>query len=122
MGRMRGFLARLRATLAGPAARRRVDEEFDFHLDMEAEKHVRAGLAPTEARRRALAAFGDAEAHRATMHARTRGASRGATARGQLAVDLRYAWRTLRRSPGLAVAAAITLGVGIGLNGVVFGV
>jgi hypothetical protein len=45
--------------------RRRVDEEvtreLDFHLAMETERHLRAGLAPDDARRAALSAFGRIE-------------------------------------------------------------
>jgi putative ABC transport system permease protein len=40
---------------------------------------------------------------------------------GDLGADLRFALRTMRRSPGYALAVAITLGVGIGVNGIVAG-
>ena len=35
---------------------------------------------------------------------------------------MRFAWRTLRRGPGLVIAATVILAFGIGLNGLVFGV
>src|SRR5688500_8668795 len=50
---------RLRLLFGRRAAESRMDEEFRFHIDMEAEKLVRErGLDPGEARRRALVAFG----------------------------------------------------------------
>jgi predicted permease len=126
MARYRGVLARVRAGVARRAAERRIEEEFRFHLDMETEKNVRLGLAPDEARRRAVAAFGSG--HREEMHDTMRDATLDApydapraSWRGSLLADVRYAWRTLRRSPGLALAATIILAFGIGLNGVVFG-
>src|SRR5688500_3599628 len=108
----RGILARVRAGVARRAAERRIEEAFRFHLDVEPGKTAAPGLAPAEARRRAVAAFGSG--HREEMHDTLRDATLAApyaapraSWRGSLLADVRYAGRTLRRSPGLALAATI---------------
>ncbi len=59
---MHKLLRRLGRTFAGSvhAARltSRMDEEMQFHVDMATAKKIREGLAPDEARRRALVEFG----------------------------------------------------------------
>ena len=63
-----GTRTRLRLLLAPRAAESRMNEEFRFHIEMEAERLVReAGLAPEEARRRALATFGGVENHKEAL-------------------------------------------------------
>ena len=116
MSRVQGLLARLRAVLRPSDAEGRMEEEFRFHLDMEQARLVRAGLPPEAARRQALLTFGGLDAHRETMRD-----ARGARWLGDLGADLRYALRAMRRSPGYALAVALTLGVGIGVNGIVVG-
>jgi predicted permease len=114
MPTIKGLRARLRALLQRNAAERELDEELRFHIEMETEKNVRAGMNPMDARRRALRDFGGVEP--------TKEAHRDVRGRffEELAADTRYALRTLRRAPVLATAAILTLALGIGANTTIF--
>ncbi|MGE0552666.1 MAG: ADOP family duplicated permease, partial [Gemmatimonadales bacterium] len=96
---------------------REMDEELAFHLERQEEDLVRGGVAPAEARRRARAMFGAVDGFKEDA----REAS-GIAWLGQLRSDFGFALRTLRRSPGYALAAIGTLGLGIGANTTIFGV
>jgi predicted permease len=106
---------RLRALLGRGTVEREMDTEMQFHLEMETQKHVRAGMAPAAARRRALLSFGGVERHRESVRD-----GRGTRWIEDFIRDLRYAARTLVRNPGFALASIITLGLAIGINGAVF--
>lgn len=114
MAVLKGIRARLRALFRRESAERELDEELRFHIQMETEKNLRAGMAPAEARRRALRDFGGVEP--------TKEAHRDVRGRWfeELSADTRYALRTLRRAPVLAGAAIITLALGIGANTTIF--
>jgi predicted permease len=106
-----------RALFAKRSAEQELDDEMRFHLEMEAEKHVRAGMAEGEARRRAALAFGGMDRHKETMRD-------GWGARGleRLATELRLAARQLRNAPAFTLSAVLTLALGIGGNAAVFSV
>ena len=94
-----------------------MDEELRFHIDMEAEKLVREGLDPHEARRRALAAFGGLDRHRDQLRQGRRVPVLEAAWH-----DLRFGARFLARAPGLSLVAALTIALGIGATTTVFSV
>ncbi len=112
----KGLAAHVRSILRPGDAEARLDEEFRFHLETETEHLIRQGVPPAEARRRARLAFGAVEGYRETMRD-----ERGARWFDDLRADVRYAIRGMRRHPGFMVAATLTLGLGIGVNGIVFG-
>jgi putative ABC transport system permease protein len=117
MSSLKGLLARTRSIAEPRSSESRMEEEFRFHVEMETQRLVEQyELSPDEARRRALVAFGGLDTHRETMRD-----GRGARWFDDLFADVRYAVRAMRRSPGFASAVALTLGLGIGVNGIVFG-
>src|SRR5689334_15371392 len=115
MSLLKGLAARARSLVTG-TAEARMEEEFRFHLEMETDRLVAAGMTRDEARRQALVAFGGLDHHREAMRD-----GRGARLLSDFAGDVRYGLRAIRRSPGFAIAVALTLGIGVGVNGIVFG-
>jgi putative ABC transport system permease protein len=104
--------ARLRLLLARRAAESRMNDEFRFHIEMEADQLMRAkGLAPDEARRQALAAFGGVEKHKEALRD-----GRGLTWLGSMSLDVKLGGRMLLKYPGLTVAGGLALAIAIGIG------
>jgi predicted permease len=100
---------RLRALFFRGREDRELDEELEFHLEMATQENLRRGLAPEEARRQARLRLGGVSQVRES----TRDA-RGIRWVDDIVADIRYALRGFVRTPGFAVAAVLTLGLGIG--------
>ena len=106
---------RLRSILRRRRVDQELDEELQFHLDKRIEEGIAEGLSPDEARSRAMRAMGGLEQRREEMRDMRR--IHWLT---DFLDDVRYAIRSLRRTPGLTAFVVVTLALGIGMTATPF--
>ncbi|HUI43635.1 MAG TPA: ABC transporter permease [Terriglobia bacterium] len=111
------WVTRLKGLVGRRKMERDLDDEVRLHLELKARANIEAGMPPAEAKFAALRAFGGVEQKK--EECREVGRFRFVES---LAQDSRYALRQLRRNPGFAAVAVLSLALGSGAGTALYSV
>jgi predicted permease len=113
------------STLLGRNIRSDIEDELKFHIEARARELIDAGWSPRAAEEEAYRLFGDRDSilmECQQIDTRFEQRRKMSAYLSDIAADVCFALRGLRRTPGMTVIMVLTLALGIGATTAIFGV